>query len=231
MNEAIPRAYSRVESAQYPEKNITDRLVKADRRSWKTIQKFSGRNVERPAIRDATHKQDVPVNAFLALFSKLCAEGTAQVIDNSPSSIRVTASDWSLQICMPAQIRRTNTSSINAESIASMGGDKLLSIRDIVGCEFCVAAEDGQKVYENIKKELAEGHKVSLSFQSVRNISSVFIFSAIGQLHNGEFSESDLKNNLDIIDISQERHKLIEKTAHRAKAYFENPSRLHAGSV
>jgi hypothetical protein len=125
-----------------------------------------------------------------------------------------------------AQIKRTKTAHNNWESIVPMGRDKLLSLHDIVGDEFCVAAEDGQRVYEAIKNELVRGSTVRLSFQGVRNISAVFLHLAIGQLHNGDFSEEDIKNRLNIIDISPKRLVLIERTAQRAKEFFEDPSRF-----
>ncbi|MHB8117884.1 MAG: STAS-like domain-containing protein [Methanothrix sp.] len=102
----------------------------------------------------------------------------------------------------------------------------VICMRDLVGGEFCVAAQDGQRVYEAIKTELASGASVSLSFQGVRNITAVFLHLAIGQMYNGDFSDEDLKRKLNIIDISPERLFLIERTAQRAKEFFADPSRF-----
>jgi hypothetical protein len=69
----------------------------------------------------------------------------------------------------------------------------VICIRDLVGDEFCVSARDGQRVYDAIKTELASGASVSLSFEGVRNITALFLHSAIGQMYNGDFSDEDLK--------------------------------------
>lgn len=89
--------------------------------------------------------------------------------------------------------RKAETAYMYRGAIASMDVEKAVCIREIVGSEFCVAARDGQRVYEVIKNELVSGASVSLSFQGVRNITAVFLHLAIGQMYNGDFLEEDLK--------------------------------------
>lgn len=132
---------------------------------------------------------------------------------------------WSFPI--EPKIKNDGGSHIYDSVMAQMEGKMtVICISDIVGSEFCVAAQDGIKVYEAIKHELASGARVSLSFKGVRNITAVFLHFAIGQIHNGDFSEEDLKRNLNMIDISPERLFLIERTMQRAKEFFANPSRF-----
>jgi len=120
--------------------------------------------------------------------------------------------------------RNGGTTHIYGEEMACVKNKTVICISDLVGSEFCVAARDGQRVYEAIKSELVSGASVSLSFQGVRNITAVFLHLAIGQMYNGDFLEEDLKRKLNIIDISPERLFLVERTAQRAKEFFANPS-------
>ncbi|MBM3300876.1 MAG: STAS-like domain-containing protein, partial [Deltaproteobacteria bacterium] len=62
-----------------------------------------------------------------------------------------------------------------------------MSVFEIVGSELCVAADDGQKVYEQIAAALKQGWGVQLSFRNVTSLTSAFLNAAVGQLY-GEFS-------------------------------------------
>jgi hypothetical protein len=75
---------------------------------------------------------------------------------------------------------------------------------DIVGGKFCVSSDDGQKLYETIKKALRNGKLVSISFENVADISCAFLDAARGQLYNGEFSEEELEEKLSLKDLSEE---------------------------
>ena len=212
-------------------------------------QRVDGRKWE-PAPKSFGHRKDISVAGISAIASRWCetkvimaealpadllahcgsksqiTEAASSVADISigPSWRAVFEVGWLL--CESAKDKRTRTAYNKGESIESMRKDDLLSIRAIVGDEFCVTVEDGQRVYEAVKKALIRGSSIRLSFEGVRNISAAFLHSAIGQLYNGDFSEKDLKNRLDIIDISTARLLLIERTAQRAKEFFENPSRF-----
>jgi hypothetical protein len=91
------------------------------------------------------------------------------------------------------QLRSTNIKDIiNKNEVYT--GSRIINVHDIIGSEICVASEDGQKVYVVIKAEFSKGNAVNLSFENVKNISPIFIYSALCQLYNGDFSEEDLKN-------------------------------------
>jgi len=63
-----------------------------------------------------------------------------------------------------------------------------LSVFEIIGSPLCVASDDGEKVYERIRKAIRQGRSVVLSFVNITSMVPTFLNVAIGQLY-GEFSE------------------------------------------
>ena len=73
-----------------------------------------------------------------------------------------------------------------------------IGIYAITGDSFCVAAEDGEKVFAQIKKALLKGKKIDISFLNVKMLTSAFLNTSIGKVYgeswsvpNPEFGYSD----------------------------------------
>lgn len=102
-----------------------------------------------------------------------------------------------------------------------------ISIYAITGDSFCVAAEDGEKVFEQIKKGFSEGKKIDVSFLNVEMLTSAFLNTAIGKLY-GEFDDKKIKDNLSVSDISDEDKLLLKRVVDTAKAYYKDPDQFEA---
>ncbi len=100
-----------------------------------------------------------------------------------------------------------------------------ISVFNAVGNSFCVEADDGQIVYELIKKALQENRKVKVSFQNVEMLTSAFLNTAIGQLYK-DFSEVEIKNNLSVDNMSKEDASLLKRVVGTAKLYYKNPEEM-----
>ena len=101
----------------------------------------------------------------------------------------------------------------------------LIRVYQIVGGEVCVAADDGQKVYEQIVLVLQKGKQVQLSFQNVKILTSAFLNTAIGQLY-GKYSEEEIKAGLlPPLDMDKDDLLLLKRVVERAKEYFKDPQR------
>lgn len=100
-----------------------------------------------------------------------------------------------------------------------------ISVFNTVGNPFCVEADDGQKVYELIKKALQENKKVKVSFQNVEMLTSAFLNAAIGQLYK-DFSEEEIKNNLSVDNIAKEDASLLKRVVITAKLYYKDPQKM-----
>jgi hypothetical protein len=96
-----------------------------------------------------------------------------------------------------------------------------INVFETAGENCCVAACDGQKVYEIIKAALCENKKIDLSFAYVNELTPTFLNSAIGQLY-GCFPAEQIENNLLFMDISEEDEIILKRVIERAKTYFEH---------
>ncbi|MFO0793045.1 MAG: STAS-like domain-containing protein [Candidatus Brocadiaceae bacterium] len=100
-----------------------------------------------------------------------------------------------------------------------------ISVFNTVGNPFCVEADDGQKVYELIKKALQENRKVKVSFQNVEMLTSAFLNAAIGQLYK-DFSEGEIKDKLSVENMAKEDASLLKRVVNTAKLYYKDPQKM-----
>ncbi|NOX66464.1 MAG: STAS-like domain-containing protein [Chlorobi bacterium] len=99
-----------------------------------------------------------------------------------------------------------------------------ISVFDTIG-SLCVASDDGQKVFNVIKKVFDDGLKVKLSFRNTCMITGAFLNSAISQL-NACFDGRRLEDNLRIEDISDEDRLYCKGVMSIANLYYENPEKM-----
>ena len=101
----------------------------------------------------------------------------------------------------------------------------MISIVGIVGSPLCVEAEDGQRVYELIKKAISEKKKITVSFLNVKMMTSAFLNTAIGQLYR-DSSEDDIRNYLSVEDISEDDLVLLKRVVDTAKLFYSRGDEL-----
>lgn len=94
-------------------------------------------------------------------------------------------------------------------------------IKDIIGTS-CITAEDGDKVYQIIHKQLKKGDKIILDFKDVKHFSAVFLNAAIGKLFK-DFTDLQLKQLLHIKNVTNETKNLIELIIKNSTKYYDNP--------
>lgn len=100
-----------------------------------------------------------------------------------------------------------------------------INIVNTVGDSFCVEADDGQKVFELIKKVLVENRKVTLSFLNVEMLTTAFLNTAIGQLYR-DFSEDLIRENLKVENLSQSGLVSLKRVVDTAKLYYKDPEAM-----
>lgn len=97
----------------------------------------------------------------------------------------------------------------------------LLNVPTIIGTPDCVAADDGQKVHDEIAKNLRAGNTVYVSFKGVKSIITAFLNAAIGQLY-GDFKEEEMSGKLFLTDARQDDIEKVRKVVAGAKVYFKD---------
>lgn len=99
-----------------------------------------------------------------------------------------------------------------------------ISLFEVVGSPFCVASDNGQKVYDRLAAALRVNQEVFLSFRNVTALTAAFLNTAIGQLY-GTFSEEHIRSLLKIEDAEQDDLALLRRVVDNAKLYFKDPKR------
>lgn len=99
-----------------------------------------------------------------------------------------------------------------------------ISVHEVVGTRFCVATDDGEKVYHRLASVLMQNQRVSLSFRNVSLLTSAFLNAAVGNLY-GKFDEEKIRSSLDTEEMTRDDAELLELVVDTAKKYFEDPER------
>lgn len=110
-----------------------------------------------------------------------------------------------------------------------MPAKRRLSLLEIAGSPVCFAADDGQKVYNQLAAALANEQPVTLSFHNVTTITATFLNVAVGQLY-GSFSEDQIRTLLHIEDIQPDDLALLKRVVETAKRYFKDQHILNRGT-
>jgi hypothetical protein len=97
-----------------------------------------------------------------------------------------------------------------------------ISVANIIGNVYGVEAEEGQKVYEFVKKVFAKNRKVMLSFLNIEMLTAAFLNTAIGQLYK-DFSEEKIKEDLRVENISDSGKVVLKRVVETAKLFYNDP--------
>jgi len=100
-----------------------------------------------------------------------------------------------------------------------------INIVNTIGDVYGVEAEDGQKVYELIRKAIDAGHGVILSFLNIEMLTTAFLNTAIGQLYK-DYSEEQIKAHLQVADISESGKVALKRVVDTAKLFYKDPDAL-----
>lgn len=97
----------------------------------------------------------------------------------------------------------------------------IVKVTDLIGSELCISAEDGQKVFEKILLLLKEGKLITISFEHVTMLISLFLNVAIGQLY-GSLAESEIKSLVRVDGLADDDIELLKRVVDNAKKYYSN---------
>lgn len=100
-----------------------------------------------------------------------------------------------------------------------------ISIVNTIGDVYGVEAEDGEKVFELVKKAFDNGYKVILSFLNIEMLTTAFLNTAVGQLYK-DYPEDVIKKYLSVSDISDSGKVALKRVVDTAKIYYKDPGAL-----
>ncbi len=96
-----------------------------------------------------------------------------------------------------------------------------IKVSDLIGGQFCISAEDGQKVFRKIEQLIRDGRLITISFKNVTMLISLFLNVAIGQLY-GSLSEDAIRAQLKVDGLSPDDMELLKRVVDNAKKYYSN---------
>ena len=96
-----------------------------------------------------------------------------------------------------------------------------LFVEKIINSPLGISAEDGQKVFDLINKNISEGKIVILSFKNITTLIPIFLNVAIGQLY-GYMKEEKIKKQLKVDGLSDDDLVLLKHVIKNAKKYYGN---------
>jgi hypothetical protein len=101
---------------------------------------------------------------------------------------------------------------------------KTINVANFINEDNCIADdEDGQRVYELIKRAFSENRKVILSFHDVKRwMGPEFYHAAIGQLYE-DYSDDEIKENLRIENMSDLDRKMLKRATDMANLFYNDP--------
>ena len=101
----------------------------------------------------------------------------------------------------------------------------IIQVFNIIGTSYAVDAQDGETVFESIKKYFDKKRAVKLSFLNIELATTSFLNTAIGKLY-GSFDDSYIAENLIIVDFDEVTKEQIEKVKESAKMFYKDPQWL-----
>ncbi len=103
-----------------------------------------------------------------------------------------------------------------------MAEQLVIRVRELVGSPFCVASNDGDKLFDRVAESIRRNRPVALSFEGVDNLTWAFLNSAIGRLY-GEFTQEQIGKSLSVKHAAAEDVALMDIVGNAAKAFFRDP--------
>lgn len=98
-----------------------------------------------------------------------------------------------------------------------------LRVADIIGSPLCISAEDGQKVFDKMESLLKSGQQITISFERVTMLISLFLNVAIGQLY-GSFTEEQVRALVKVDGLAEDDLEMLKRVVDNAKKYYANAS-------
>lgn len=98
---------------------------------------------------------------------------------------------------------------------------KVIKISEYTTSNLAVAADEGEKIYQQIVKLFSDYQTIVLDFSDIALLTTAYLNGAIGQLYK-DYSSQELGERLKLVNVSQDDLILFKKVTNRAKEFYNN---------
>lgn len=103
--------------------------------------------------------------------------------------------------------------------------ERMILITSVLGTNDGISTEEGRQIFELIDAAIASGYKAKISFKNINLITTTFLNAAFGQLYS-KYSSDQLRDSIDVIEITSGDKKLLGDVLIGAKEYFNNKAAM-----
>lgn len=100
----------------------------------------------------------------------------------------------------------------------------MIILKDIVG-EKAIEPNRGEDIRNLIVSNINDGNSVTVDFQGIKAMLSLFLNPAIGDLY-GELPSETIKERFKVINVPSEYALTLKKVIERAKQFYSNESTI-----
>jgi hypothetical protein len=101
----------------------------------------------------------------------------------------------------------------------------LINVPDAIGTPFCVSADDGSRLHEQILPLLQQKKHLELSFSEAQSVISAFLNAAYGKLFGDGLDAAFIDSHVRLIGV---RPDLVASVRKNAIRYYQNPEQHQA---
>lgn len=99
-----------------------------------------------------------------------------------------------------------------------------INIYNLIGKEFCISADDGEKVFKQLQQAIKQQIKIKISFKNIKILTPAFLNSAIGQMYK-DYTE-EMKKYCSVEEMSDADKRLLKLVIENAKSYYSDPKKF-----
>ncbi len=103
--------------------------------------------------------------------------------------------------------------------------ERLILITSVLGTNDGISTEEGKQIFELIDAALSNGFKAKISFKNINLITTTFLNASFGQLYS-KYTSEQLREAIEVIDITQADKSLLGSVLIGAKEYFNNKAAM-----
>jgi Icc-related predicted phosphoesterase len=96
---------------------------------------------------------------------------------------------------------------------------KTIKVFAVIGSKICVAAEDGQKLFDLLYQAISDNDRLDVSFENIELITAAFLNTAVGQLY-GVFSEETITTLVSYTHLEEADEELFRLVVANALRYY-----------